>query len=52
MKKSADCPGKNLEAAPESKKLTQRFAEYNQNAVNSDDIEGSHYEGGRPGGGG
>jgi len=52
MKKSAGCPGKHRKEALDSKKLIQRFAGYNQNAANSDYIEGSFYERGRPGGDG
>jgi len=52
MKKTPGLPKKCREEAQVSERSTQRFEEYNQNAVNSDNIEGNFYERDRPGGGG
>jgi hypothetical protein len=52
MKKTSGLPKKCREVAEVPERPSQRFAEYNQNAVNSDNIEGSYYERGHPGGDG
>ena len=52
MKKTSNLAKKRREEAQVSERSTQRFEEYNQNAVNSDNIEGNFYERDRPGGGG
>ena len=52
MKKTSNLAKKRREEAQVSERSTQRFEEYNQNAVNSDNIEGNFYERDHPDDGG